>query len=79
MIAEIIGAINDTVRRMLDAGKPDPLVLAVAIEANQQYYEYLDELIDGVETCASVTVQVDGRTIRFPDIESVAQWITSNK
>ena len=79
MITECIDAINAIVRQMRETGKCDARVLAVAAEANQLYYDYLDELLDGVKVCAAVTVRVDGQTIQFKDIEDVASWITSNK
>lgn len=78
-IQESINQINATVRAMCDSGKPDPKVLAVAVEANQLYLEWLDELLDGVKVCTAVVVRVAGETIKFQSIEDVAAWITSSK
>lgn len=68
MIAYIIAVINAVVRQMCDTGKPDPRAVAVAIEANQRYIEYLDELLDG-----PIPVTTAGRA--FED----NTWTTSSK
>jgi len=44
MIQAIINEINQIITDMLAAGVMDTKALAVAIEANQRYLEYLDEL-----------------------------------
>lgn len=68
MIAYTIFVINGLVRQMRDSGKTDPRVVTVAIEANQRYIEYLDELLDG-----PIPVTTAGRA--FED----NTWITSSK
>jgi hypothetical protein len=54
-------------------------MIAVALEANQLYVEYLDELKDrdpAFET--SITVKVDNQNIRFNDDDGFAKWLAEN-
>ena len=51
--------------------------VAMAAELGQKYVDMLTELETAdLEIDQAVTVQTDGVTIRFPDIERVASWIT---
>lgn len=77
MIAERIAWMNAVIR---GDEKLDARTLAVVVEANQQYVDYLDELLDGRQAvCTAVTVKVNGTTIKFKNAEDMAAWITSNK
>lgn len=72
--------IQQTVEWLNELANTAPLdarTLAVIIEANQQYLEYLDALMDNIQIDLSVTVQVDGQRVKFSSIEDVAQWITN--
>jgi hypothetical protein len=58
---------------------PSPRGLDMAIELLQRYIDYLDELIvEGIPAFqpTSVTVKADGTTIKFENIEAVANWLT---
>ena len=59
----------------------DSKTLAVIVNMNQLYIEYLDELETApLETkSGEVTVKVDGKTIRFRNVEDFSSWITSSK
>ena len=60
----------------------DSKTLAVIVNMNQLYIEYLDELETApLEIKSSeITVRVDGKTnIRFKNVEDLASWITSHK
>jgi hypothetical protein len=51
--------------------------LAVAAEIEQRYIEYLDALLDSdLSMGESVIVKLDGKTIKFNNIEDVSKWIT---
>lgn len=56
--------------------------IAQALELHASLDDYYDEIqraiLEGnVKFDQSVTIKVDGKTIKFQDIEGVAQWITS--
>jgi hypothetical protein len=59
----------------------DSKTLALIVDMNQLYIEYLDELETApLETkFGEVTVKVDGKTIRFRNVEDFSSWITSSK
>ena len=64
-------------RRIL-GNNPNGKELAVVIEMYQKYIEYLDELETAPITIdTTVTVKVDGKTIRFNNEEDMSSWITS--
>jgi len=73
MIQQIV---NEITRCALE--HPTVKNLMVAIEAQQRFMEYLDELeVAEFDIDTTVTVKVDGKTIRFEGIEDVTTWITS--
>jgi hypothetical protein len=51
----------------------------MAVELNQRYADILDEMLDSDLSSkpSTVTVQVQGKTIRFQNIGDVASWISS--
>ncbi len=54
----------------------DPRSRAVLIEAYQRYTEYLDEVKDiPVRWDTSVTIKVGGKTLRFPNMEVMADFL----
>ena len=72
----MIQQIVDTANAILEQDKPTKQMLAVGIEINQRYTEYLDELLDGdLSQPEGVTVAVDGKTIHFPTSEAFANWL----
>lgn len=76
MIQERVNAIT----RLATSEFTDGKTIAVAVESNQIYLEYLDSLLDAdIIFDTSVTVKVDGVTIKFNSVEEMAAWITSNK
>lgn len=59
----------------IDGGYADPRLLALAVEANQRYIEYLEEVQAMPRFDPSVTVKVDGSTIRFENDQQFAEWL----
>lgn len=58
------------------------LGIAQALELHASLDDYYDEIQQAVHegritTDQSVTIKIDGKTIKFSDIEGVAKWITS--
>lgn len=54
-------------------------MVAVALEANQLYIEYLDGLkYLTTDQNSSVTVKVDEKTIRFKNVEGLADWLSES-
>ena len=64
----------DTLRRVSD-GQADSRELAVALEANQRYIEYIDWLKDNISAGTSVTVLVDEQAVKFDDTNALAEWL----
>lgn len=54
--------------------------LAMVVEANQKYVDYLDDLFTAkLEVPAEcVTVQVNGTTIKFENADKFADWLAEN-
>jgi hypothetical protein len=78
MIQEQVKRINQIVGEMTDTGKPDPQAVAVALESNQRWIEYLDDLeLTVTVPKTAVVVKVNGTTIKFNSVEEMAAWITS--
>lgn len=67
--------------RQLSAEAVDnPALIDTAVEVWQRWIEYLDELeLSDLTVDESVTVRTAGMTIKFPSIDEVTEWITSNK
>jgi len=76
MIDETIKKINSIVENMGENGELSERALAIAIECNQRYIEYLDDLLDSVHVSGDITVSVDGKKIKFQNANSMAAWIT---
>lgn len=77
MIESNVREINKTVSGIEN---PSQKILAIAIEANQRFIEYLEELeTSPLNICAGVTVKAEEKTIKFLSIEEIVEWITSNK
>jgi hypothetical protein len=72
----ILERLLDDVMDCVDLGNPRSR--AIAIEANQRYIEYLDELRDVIlSTCLdeSVTIKIDGKSIRFETVNKLANFL----
>ena len=50
--------------------------IAVAIEAEQAYIDYLDWLKDNLSVDTSVTIEVDGTRIKFKNDDDFADWLS---
>lgn len=59
----------------------NPRSHAISIEAYQRYIEFLTEAADNtpVSFDTSVTIKVDGKTIRFPNEQSMADFLMELK
>lgn len=58
----------------------NPRSRAISIEAYQRYIEFLTEAADTqVSFDTSVTIKVDGKTIRFPNEQSMADFLMELK
>ena len=54
----------------------DPKTIAMAVEANQLYYEYLDWLKDYEwELDGSITVEVNGTRVKFENTDTFSSWL----
>lgn len=49
--------------------------IAIALEANQAYIDYLDFLKDNLDVDESVTIEVDGTRIKFKNDDDFANWL----
>jgi hypothetical protein len=75
-IDEIIREVNNIARKMYEDGELSKRVLAIAVECNQIYADYLDYLQDNIRVRNDgITVAVDGKKIKFQNADSMAAWI----
>ena len=73
-IQQIVNETND----LLGQGASKRM-LAVGIEINQRYTEYLDALLDGdLSQPEGVTVEVDGQKIHFRTTDDFANWLAES-
>jgi hypothetical protein len=72
---DILRAIDAVVAEADENGCLNSDTIAYAIEAYQNYKDYLDD-IDFLPMNDKVIVKKDGVTIQFPNIDSVADWMT---
>jgi hypothetical protein len=76
MIDDAITQVNKIIEYMGEAGGLSARTLALAVECNQRYLEYLDGLLDNINSIDfSVTVQTDGKRIKFKNIDAMAEWM----
>lgn len=76
MIEQIVRQTNALVSEMCDTGKPDKRVLAVAVEINQKYLEYLEELENAVLPVHSgIDVELDGQIVHFRSFDAFSNWL----
>lgn len=79
-IEQIVRESNSMIGAMLNR---DKRILAIGIEINQRYFEYLEELenalTDGrIQIGNSVTVIVDGKKIKFKNTDDFSNWLSEN-
>ena len=72
-------AILSELNALAFAGKLNSRDLALVMEANQRYTEYLEWL----ETMplvvnTNLTLEVDGQRVRFQTIDNMASWLSEN-
>jgi hypothetical protein len=64
------------VKNVLMSESPSTREIAVSIEANQSYMDYLDWLKDNIPPQdGSVTIEVDGKRIKFQSVENFSEWL----
>jgi hypothetical protein len=75
-IQETVNKANHTILKAQQEGTLDKRMLAVGIDINQHYTEYLDRLLDGdLVIDNGVTVDVDGQRIRFGNTDDFSAWL----
>ncbi len=79
--SEIHEFISDVTVRATN-GEAHPREIAMARELKSRLDDYYDEIRQAIDEGrvtfdASVTVQVDGKRIKFKNIDGVAEWITN--
>lgn len=78
-IRQIVNEANGKLAQLRGTDGFTKRVLAVGIEINQRYTEYLDSLLDGdLSQPDGVTVEVDGKIIHFPTNNDFANWLAEN-
>lgn len=69
--------VNRNIHALHEAGKLEKRVLAVGIEMNQRYLEYLEELETApLQVANGINIEVDGSIIHFDDMESFSSWLS---
>ena len=73
---EQVQAVN---QQMYTAPQRDPRLLAMAVEINQRFIEYLEEVKKHISFCdEGVTVDVDGQRIHFQNRDDFASWLAES-
>ena len=68
--------VKQIVDGVLQSERPSSREIAVVLEANQRYIDYLDWLKDNIPPQdGSVTIEVDGTRIKFQNAEIFASWL----
>lgn len=58
----------------------NPRSKAVTVEAYQRYIEYIDEILENPPSFdESVIVKVEGKSIKFPNSEALAEFLMEMK
>lgn len=70
--------------QLFDAGQVGQREVAEALELLAQLNDYYTELQESIEDGSlksdySVTVKAEGNTIKFSNIDQVAEWMTNDK
>lgn len=78
-IQQIVNETNHILAQAQAAGQLSKRILAVGIEINQLYSEYLEELETAdLHIQTGVTAEVDGRVIRFKDNADFSAWLAEH-
>ena len=81
-IDKMLNAASQDITARAEAGQKDSREIALLLDCYQGYMELLDEIdgqiFDGAMDWGNgVTVKVEGKTIRFDNINQVAEWMTN--
>lgn len=75
-IQQLVEDVNKDIYILRESGQLEKRVLAVGIEMNQRFIEYLDELeISPLHIQNGVDVDVDGKIIRFKNMDDFSEWV----
>lgn len=76
-IDELLREATEATFAAIDRGEADPRLIGLAIEANQRYIEYLDDLqINFPKIDPGMTIILDKETkIRFETQDQCAEWL----
>lgn len=78
-IQTIVEDANKTIHDLQESGGLSKRILAVGIEINQRYLEYLDDLETAdLGVSNGVRVEVDGQVIQFKNTDDFAAWLAEN-
>ena len=78
-IQQIVNETNQILAQAQAAGQLSKRVLAVGIEINQRYSEYLEQLeMSDLHIQTGVTVTVDGKKIHFQNDNDFSAWLEEN-
>jgi hypothetical protein len=72
LLEDCVREARQIIHEARDAKQLTPKILAYGMEIEQRWREYLDNL--DMVCDASVTVKVDGQTIRFDNQKDFAEW-----
>lgn len=78
-IQQIVNQTNQILAQAQEAGQLSKRVLAVGIEINQRYSEYLEQLeTSDLHIQNGITVTVGGKKIHFKNDNDFSAWLTEN-
>lgn len=74
-IDEQIRQITDMTFQRASEGLASNREIAIALEANQAYIDYLDWLKDNAQQDQGIMVEVDGTRIKFNNEDDFSDWL----
>lgn len=78
-IQQIVNETNKTIHKLHEEGALTKQILAVGIEINQRYSEYLEALETAdFQIQTGVTVEVNGQRVHFKNNDDFAAWVAEN-
>jgi hypothetical protein len=76
MIQQIVDDTNCMLFQAQEQGQLTKRVLAIGVEINQRYTEYLDELLDSdLSQPQGVTVDANGCKLHFKNLDDFSSWL----